>query len=83
MPGPTCGQFATSQTVTLADLISLIERSLDMNAIIDRQPMQPGDVPATYADITKSRELLGYDPATKIQDGIPKFVKWYRSMRAG
>ncbi len=68
-----------SQTVTLAELIELIERSLDMNAIIDRQPWQPGDVPATYADITKSREMLGYNPATKIQDGIPKFVEWFRS----
>ncbi len=68
-----------SQTVTLAELISLIENSLDMQAIIDRQPMQPGDVPATFADISKSRELLGYDPSTKIQDGIPKFVEWFRN----
>lgn len=70
-----------SQTVTLSDLISLIERSLDMNAIIDRQPMQPGDVPTTFADITKSREMLGYDPTTKIADGIPKFVEWFRNSR--
>ena len=68
-----------SQTATLAELIELIERSLDMHAIIDHQPMQPGDVPVTFADITKSRELLGYNPATKIADGIPKFVAWFRS----
>ena len=67
-----------SQTVALSDLISLLERSLDMQAIIDRQPMQPGDVPATFADITKSRALLGYNPQTKIEDGIPKFVEWFR-----
>lgn len=67
-----------SQTVTLAELIELIERNLDMHAIIDRQPWQPGDVPATYADISKARELLGYNPMTKIQDGIPKFVEWFR-----
>ena len=67
-----------SQTVTLAELISLIERSLDTQAFIDRQPMQPGDVPVTFADITKSRVLLGYNPTTKVQDGIPKFVKWFR-----
>ena len=67
-----------SQTVTLAELISLIENSLDMTAIINRQPWQPGDVPATYADISKSKELLGYNPTTKIQDGIPKFVEWFR-----
>ncbi len=70
-----------SQTVELSELISLLERSLDMNAIIDRQPMQPGDVPATYADISKSREILGYNPTTKIQDGIPKFVEWFRDSR--
>lgn len=68
-----------SQTVTLAELIGLIERSLDLPANIDRQPMQPGDVPATYADISKSRDLLGYNPATKIQDGIPKFVEWFKA----
>jgi UDP-glucuronate 4-epimerase len=50
-----------------------------MHAIIDRQPMQPGDVPTTFADISKSRELLGYNPTTKIADGIPKFVEWFRS----
>jgi UDP-glucuronate 4-epimerase len=68
-----------SQTVELNQLISLLERSLDMQAIVDLQPMQPGDVPITFADITKSRELLGYDPTTKIGDGIPKFVEWFRS----
>ena len=68
-----------SQTIELCELISLLERSLDMQAIIDRQPMQPGDVPITYADITKSREMLGYNPTTKIADGIPKFVEWFRS----
>lgn len=70
-----------SQTIELKELISLIERSLDMHAIIDRQPMQPGDVPVTYADISKARELLGYDPKTKIADGIPKFVEWFNSTR--
>ncbi|QQS34336.1 MAG: SDR family NAD(P)-dependent oxidoreductase [Acidobacteriota bacterium] len=68
-----------SETTELSQLISLVERSLDMSAVIDRQPMQPGDVPATFADISKSRRLLGYDPQTKIADGIPKFVDWFRS----
>ena len=66
-----------SQTTELKDLISLLERSLDAHAIIDHQPMQPGDVPITFADISKSKELLGYDPTTKIADGIPKFVEWF------
>jgi nucleoside-diphosphate-sugar epimerase len=68
-----------SQTIELSELISLLEKNLDMHAIIDRQPMQPGDVPATFADISKSREMLGYNPTTKIQDGIPKFVEWFRT----
>jgi UDP-glucuronate 4-epimerase len=67
-----------SRTVELNELISLLERSLDRNAIIDRQPMQPGDVPQTFADISKARRLLGYDPHTQIEDGIRKFVEWLR-----
>jgi UDP-glucuronate 4-epimerase len=70
-----------SQTVELNELIRLLEESLGARAIIDRQPMQPGDVPATYADITKSRQLLGYNPKTKIEEGIPKFVEWFRGNR--
>jgi UDP-glucuronate 4-epimerase len=68
-----------SETTELSELISLLEGSLDMRAVIDRQPMQPGDVPATYADIAKSKELIGYNPTTKIGVGIPKFVDWFRN----
>ena len=68
-----------SETTELAGLIELIEKNLGLEAIIDRQPMQPGDVPVTFADITKARRLLGYDPTTKIEDGIPKFVEWFRA----
>lgn len=67
-----------SQTTELGELISLLERSLDMNAIIDRQPVQPGDVPVTFADISKAKQMLGYNPTTKIAEGIPKFVEWFR-----
>jgi len=41
--------------------------------------MQPGDVPMTFADISKSKRLLGYSPTTKIEEGIPKFVEWFQS----
>ena len=67
-----------SQTTELRDLISLLEQNLDMHASIEHQPTQPGDVPVTYADISKSREMLGYNPSTKIAEGIPKFVEWFR-----
>lgn len=68
-----------SETTELSRLIELLEQSLGKEAIIDRQPMQPGDVPITYADISKARNLLGYDPQTKIEQGIPKFVEWFVS----
>jgi UDP-glucuronate 4-epimerase len=68
-----------SQTVELRELIALIENALGKKAVIDRQPMQPGDVPTTFADISKARRLLGYDPTTKIVDGIPKFVDWFKT----
>jgi UDP-glucuronate 4-epimerase len=67
-----------SQTVELRELIALIEKEVGKTAVIDRQPMQPGDVPITYADISRAREKLGYNPTTKIADGVPKFVEWYR-----
>jgi UDP-glucuronate 4-epimerase len=68
-----------SETTELKRLIELIEESLGKKAIIDRQPMQPGDVPITFADISKAKRLLGYNPRTKIEEGVPKFVEWFRS----
>jgi UDP-glucuronate 4-epimerase len=66
-----------SQTIELNDLISLLEENLGKKAVISRQPMQPGDVPLTFADISKARELLNYNPQTKIEQGIPKFTEWF------
>jgi UDP-glucuronate 4-epimerase len=66
-----------SQTIELGELIGLLEKSLGKKAIIDRHGAQPGDVPITYADVAKARELLNYHPTTKIHDGIPKFVEWF------
>jgi UDP-glucuronate 4-epimerase len=68
-----------SQTVTLARLVELLEKSLGKKAIIERHPAQPGDVPVTFADITKSRKYLGYAPKVKIEEGIPLFVEWFRA----
>ncbi|HET9713939.1 MAG TPA: GDP-mannose 4,6-dehydratase, partial [Pyrinomonadaceae bacterium] len=67
-----------SRTVELNELISLLEKELDMPATIDRQPSQPGDVPQTFADISKARALLGYDPKTQIEEGLHRFVEWFR-----
>ena len=67
-----------SRTVELNELISLLEKELDTHAIIERQPPQPGDVPQTYADISKARALLGYQPKTQIEEGLRRFVEWFR-----
>ena len=67
-----------SRTVELRELISLLEKELGKTAQIDRQPLQPGDVPQTFADIAKARRLLKYNPQTQIEGGIHKFVEWFR-----
>jgi len=64
-----------SQTIRLKDLISAIENALGKKAKINELPEQPGDMPLTYADISKARKLLGYNPTTKLNEGLPKFVE--------
>ncbi|MDQ6788894.1 MAG: GDP-mannose 4,6-dehydratase [Acidobacteriota bacterium] len=71
-----------SQTVELRELVKLLEENLGKRAIIQRRPMQPGDVPQTFADISKARLLLNYNPQTKIEEGIRKFVEWFRGQAA-
>jgi UDP-glucuronate 4-epimerase len=66
-----------SDTIKLNYLVKKLESKLDIKAKIKYLPMQPGDVTITYADILKSKEILGYNPLTKFDDGISKFIKWY------
>ena len=68
-----------SRTVELRELISLLEKELDAHATIDRQPAQPGDVPQTFADISKARALLGYNPKTQIEEGLHRFAEWFQA----
>jgi UDP-glucuronate 4-epimerase len=68
-----------SRTVELKELIALLEKELGTRAKIVREPPQPGDVPQTFADITKARALLGYNPQTQIEDGLHRFVEWFRT----
>lgn len=70
--------FGESETVKLSRLIELLETALGKKAIIDRQPLQPGDVPVTFADISKARARLGYNPHIKIDTGITLFIDWFR-----
>jgi UDP-glucuronate 4-epimerase len=72
-----------SRTVELRELIQLLEKELGIEAKIDRQPLQPGDVPQTFADVTKARRLLGYNPQTQIEEGVKKFIGWFRDRTTG
>jgi UDP-glucuronate 4-epimerase len=67
-----------SQTVKLNYLIDLLEVALGRQAVVDRQPMQPGDVPITFADISKARAKLDYQPQIKIEQGIKLFAEWFK-----
>lgn len=63
----------------LMDFIQTLEEAIGLKADIDFQPMQPGDVQETYADIEATQRDFGFEPTTSIAEGIPKFVDWYRS----
>ncbi len=62
----------------LTDFVALLEEALGRKALLDLQPMQPGDVYETAADIAESRRDLGFEPTTPLAVGLPKFVRWYR-----
>jgi UDP-glucuronate 4-epimerase len=67
-----------SRTVDLNTLVQLLGEAMGTRPELERLPMQPGDVLCTYADIEKSRRVLGYDPQVAIEEGIPRFVEWFR-----
>jgi UDP-glucuronate 4-epimerase len=70
-----------NDTIELRTLIAEIEQALGRKAKIRQLPEQPGDVPVTCADISKARQLLGYEPTTPLPVGLPKFVGWYLATR--
>ena len=63
----------------LLDMINILGEALDVEPRMEMLPMQPGDVPATYADITRISQTFGFKPTTSIRTGIPRFVEWYRN----
>jgi UDP-glucuronate 4-epimerase len=69
--------LGNNYTVTLKELVTAIEEVTGKKAVIEQQPDQPGDVPRTFADISKAKELLGYNPQTKLKDGLQKFYDWF------
>ncbi len=70
--------IGNSRTESLMRFIGLIEKALGRKADIRFLPMQPGDVKETFSDISAMERDFGYSPATTIDDGIPRFIDWYR-----
>ena len=70
--------LARGQSLKLINYISAIEKCLDKKAKINMMPMQPGDVKDTWADTTKAKKLLGYEPKVSLEEGVAKFVNWYK-----
>ena len=68
-----------SQTISLAELVEAIGEAVGTAPVLDRQPLQPGDVTITYADVTRAREELGYQPSTDLAQGLKQFMAWYHS----
>ena len=68
-----------SETISLKRMVETIEKELGIKAILDIQPMQEGDVNKTFADISKAKEMLKYNPKIRFDEGIKKFIKWYKN----
>jgi UDP-glucuronate 4-epimerase len=71
-----------SRPIQLSRLLGTLESALGVRAVIDRRPPQPGDVPRTFADVQKARRDLGYRPTTSIEDGVGRFIDWFRAQQA-
>lgn len=70
--------IGNNNSENLMDFVKLIETELGQKAEIDFKPMQEGDVRETYADITETTAITGYQPTTNITEGVPKFIEWYK-----
>jgi UDP-glucuronate 4-epimerase len=73
--------LGNSSTITLIDLVHTIESELGKKANINYMPKQPGDVEQTFADINKATKVFGFKPAVNIQDGIKRYVEWYKKQK--
>ncbi len=77
---PPCRIYniGNNKSEKLMDMVGLIEKALARKAIIEMLPMQDGDFKESFADITDTRRVFGFDPKTTIEEGIPRFIDWYR-----
>ena len=69
--------LGNNYSIPLKELIAAIEDITGKKALIEQHPEQPGDVPKTFADISKAKKLLGYDPQTTLKEGLQKFYDWF------
>jgi UDP-glucuronate 4-epimerase len=69
--------LGNNYSVSLKELIGAIEKLVGKKALIEQLPEQPGDVPKTFADISKAKKLLGYEPKTNLHEGLTKFYEWF------
>ena len=74
--------LGNSHPVKLSEMVALLERVIGKKAVLERNPPQPGDVPLTWADVSKAGRFLGYRPATPLEEGLRQFVAWYRTHRS-
>ena len=81
-PGFEILNLGGAETTALKDLVSWLAEELGVEPRIDYLPDQPGDVPITYADVSKAGQLLGYSPKVPIREGLREFVRWYRTANA-
>jgi len=70
-----------SRTTSLSELIELLATATGVSPQVEELPDQPGDMPITYADVSRAKEVLGWEPAVPIDEGISRFVDWYRAER--
>lgn len=70
--------LGNNKPVTLTELVSTLEKILNKKAILNKLPDQQGDVPITYADINKAKQLLNYNPQTTLENGLAQFINWYK-----
>ncbi|MEI3394386.1 MAG: GDP-mannose 4,6-dehydratase [Clostridia bacterium] len=75
--------LGNSNPISLIDMIRTIGETLEIEPKIEQLPMQAGDVETTFADITKAKKLIGYEPKTPFYNGIKKFVEWYKEENIG
>lgn len=68
--------LGSGRTIPLSKVVDLLSEDLQVGVLVERLPEQPGDVPLTFANISKARKVLGYDPKVSIEEGIRQFVEW-------